>query len=524
MRLQLNGPFRIFDDQDRDVTPKGIKERGLLALLLMSPGQRRTRAWMQDKLWSERTPEQASGSSRQALSNVRKALGDLGQRLHSDRSAIWFHPIVPITEGFDPAMGELLDDIDIEDPEFSDWLRCLRMQQAPPPAGAVPAAAGQRPKTDHRPMALIWRLDRSATARGAFILRALSQRIATGLGLMGNLDVVEMDAEDRLVSDDEPAARVELECLDDSDTAFVLIRVTGMPNRRIIWSGRLSLAPSLSNIWDSEDVARAVNRAVQGVADTVSGTPNLAAMASINRAIRRIYEFDRMGLSKADDLLRGAMESDLRGTALAWRGYVRLTEALEFRETIADKQSEAMDFVQEALAASPDHSVVLTLASQVTLKLTGDLDRAHFLAGRAVAQADDNPYALDALCQTLILQRRYEEADEVADRARRNAAGLPHSFSWDMQACLAAVSVGRIDDALDLALSSNRKMPFYRPALRYLTALSCLARKPDDAAYYAGQLRRLEPDFKLQILLKDDYPVATLRDLGLIDTLRPYLS
>lgn len=523
MRLQLNGPFRVFDDQGRDVTPKGIKERGLLALLLMSPGQRRTRAWMQDKLWSERTPEQASGSSRQALSNVRKALGDLGHRLHSDRSAIWLEPCIPIADGFDPAMGELLDDIEIEDPEFSDWLRSLRMQQAPPAPGPT-FSTKQRLKQDHRPIALIWRLDRSATARGAFILRALSQRIATALGLMGNLDVVEMDAEDRLVSDDEPAARVELECLDDSDTAFVLIRVTGTPNRRIIWSGRLSLAPALSDIWESEGVARAVNRAVQGVADTVTGTPNLAAMAAINRAIRRIYEFDRVGISKADDLLRGAMEGDLRGPALAWRGFVRLTEALEFREASADKQTEAMDFVQEALQASPDHSVVLALASKVTLKLTGDLDQAHFLAGRAIAQADDNPYALDALCQTLILQGRHSQAYEVADRARRNAAGLPHSFSWDMLACLAAVSLGRLFDSLELALSSYRKMPFYRPALRYLNALSCLAGKPNDAAHYAAQLRRLEPDFRLQILLNDDYPVATLRDLGLIETLRPILS
>ena len=30
MRLRLNGPFRVYDDQDRDITPKGIKERGLL--------------------------------------------------------------------------------------------------------------------------------------------------------------------------------------------------------------------------------------------------------------------------------------------------------------------------------------------------------------------------------------------------------------------------------------------------------------------------------------------------------------
>jgi tetratricopeptide (TPR) repeat protein len=519
MRLQLNGPFRIFDDQDRDVTPKGIKERGLLALLLMSPGQRRTRSWIQDKLWSDRTPEQASGSSRQALSNVRKALGHLGDRLKSDRSAIWIAPPIPIADAFDPAMGELLDDIDIADPEFSDWLRSLRMQQdAPIPAPAF--ATTPLPVRPHRPIALIYRIDRSGTTRGAFVLRALSQRISAGLGLLGDLDVIEMDAEDRLVADDQPAARVELECLDDNATAFVLIRVTGNPNRRIVWSGRLALAPVLADIWESEEVSRAVNRAVQAVADTVVSTPGLASLSAINRAIRRVFEFDRAGLAKAEELLSGAMEGDLRGPALAWRGFVRLTEALEFREADTAKLDEAMGFGQQALLTAPDHPVVLALTSQTVLRMTGDLDAAHHLATRAVEQGDDNPYALDALCQTLIIQRRYDEANQVALRARRSAAGLPHSFSWDLLACFTALSVGDTAGAFDLALTCHRKMPFYRPALRYLTALSFLTNRPDEANRFADQLRKLEPDFKVQLLLNESYPIGTLRDLDLIEALR----
>lgn len=523
MRLQLNGPFRIFDDQDRDVTPKGIKERGLLALLLMSPGQRRTRAWIQDKLWSERTPEQASGSCRQALSNVRKALGPLEDRLQSDRSAIWIAPLIPIDDGFDPRMGDLLDDIDIADPEFSDWLRTLRTQQdVPPPRPNFAAQSAALPKP--RYIALIYRIDRSETTRGAFILRALSQRIANGLGLLGDLDVIEMDAADRLVTDDPPVARVELECLDDSDTAFILIRVTGNPSRRIVWSGRLTILPHLNDIWDSEDVSRAVNRAVQGVADTVATTPGLASMAAINHAIRRVFEFDRAGLAKADELLSAPMKGEVQGLALAWRGFVRLTEVLEFRESDPEKIAEAMAFTQDALKVAPDHPIVLSLASQVTLKLTADLDRAHFLACRAVEQGDDNPYALDALSQTLIIQRRHDEANQVALRAQRNSSGLPHSFSWDLLACFTTLSVGDTAGAFDLALSCHRKMPFYRPALRYLTVLSSLADRPDDAERYAGLLRRLEPDFSVRLLLADAYPVATLRDLGLIDALRLKLS
>lgn len=183
-----------------------------------------------------------------------------------------------------------------------------------------------------------------------------------------------------------------------------------------------------------------------------------------------------------------------------------------------------MEFAQEALKALPDHPVVLSAASKITLKLTEDIDKAHFLASRAVEQGDDNPYALDALCRTLIIQRRHEEANRTALRAQRNATGLPHSFSWDLLACITSLSVGDADKAFDLALACHRKLPFYRPALRYLTGLSALAGRPDDANRFAAQLRRLEPDFKISLLLSDAYPVATLRDLGLIDASRVKLS
>ena len=358
MRLRLNGPFRVYDDAGRDITPKGIKERGLLALLALSPGQRRTRAWLQDKLWSDRSPEQASGSCRQALSNMRKSLGPTGSCVQSDRSAIWLDPPISLHNAFDPGMGEVLDDIDIADPEFVDWLRDIRMQRETP----VPVFADTKSQnagsllqapTSLRPvkraMVLISRIDQSGTARGAFILRALSQRIVTGLALLGDIEIVEVDASEKLVSEDQPAVRIELECLDDSDMAFVLLRVISTTNRRIVWSGRVSLAPSIAEIWASPDVTRAVNSTVQAVSDAASTAPGLTAIASINHAIRRVFEFEKTGLVKADGLLRDAVDGEARGLALAWRGFLRLTEALEFRDTDNGKQEEAMLYIQEEI-------------------------------------------------------------------------------------------------------------------------------------------------------------------------------
>ncbi|MGL6209783.1 MAG: SARP family transcriptional regulator, partial [Paracoccaceae bacterium] len=65
---------------------------------------------------------------------------------------------------------------------------------------------------------------------------------------------------------------------------------------------------------------------------------------------------------------------------------------------------------------------------------------------------------------------------------------------------------------------------FYRPALRYLVALALLAEDRASAEYYAGRLRRLEPDFVMAMLIQPDYPIETLRALGHVETLRDRLS
>lgn len=226
---------------------------------------------------------------------MRKALGPIGARLHSDRSAIWIDPRIPLTDAYDLSTGELLDDIDIRDPEFRDWLRALRMQQDAAAEGAQQAAP--------------------------------------------------INAQTKAPSPALPDAR-----------ALV-------PNRRTAWSGRLSIAPRLAVIWESEDVARAGNRVIQAVCDTAPVGSGGSSLLTLNRAIRRVFEFDRAGLIKADMLFSQAADSDLRGPALAWRGFARLTEALEFREADAVKLSDAMPLAQEAMRAAPDRTTTASGSS-----------------------------------------------------------------------------------------------------------------------------------------------------------------
>lgn len=176
MKVNLRGPFRVFDDAGVDRTPKGIKERALLALVLLSPGQRRTRASVQDKLWSERDASMASGSCRQALANMRKALGPLSPRVRSNRSAIWLEPMVAVDPDHDRDLADLLDDLDVRGPEFDDWLRDLRMRHQMVRLASAPVV-GHAANGTKRPTVVIRNIGLAGTERASFLLRALSQRL-----------------------------------------------------------------------------------------------------------------------------------------------------------------------------------------------------------------------------------------------------------------------------------------------------------------------------------------------------------
>ena len=519
MRVRTHGPFRVKDDDGTDVTPAGMKERALLALVLLSPGQRRTRSWLQDKLWSDRDPQQGSGSLRQALSNIRKALSKSGDRLKADRTAIWLDPEVVLST--DEA-GDLLDDIDVRDPEFSNWLRDQRQVTAQ--IAADSGASLGLPNGRIRAKVLLRHTDQDLSSRMTFLTRLLSQRIAGDLLLIGEMDVLQSGPDVEAAQQEYANTLVEIETYGEGDAGFVMVRVTGLPSRRAVWSGRMSISASISDLWDAPEATRLVNQTVRKVADFVAAAPHMAHQLTFHRAVRRVYEYDRDALAKADEMFSSVQDGELRGPAMAWRSFIRLTNALEFRDSNAEMVAEASAFADEALRTTADHPVVLALTSQVRLKLEGDLDAAHYLALRAVEVGDQNPYALDALSQTMILHGQFERANDLAQRARVAAQGMDNAFSWDMQACLTSLSLLQFETAFLAARESHHKMPFYRPALRYLVALSYLTDLPQEAEHFASRLRRLEPDFTPQMLLQPDYPVETLRALGLVEKLRTLLS
>lgn len=140
----LLGPFAIQDAQGNIITPKAKKTCAMLAMLILSPRATRTRVWIRDKLWSDRGEEQGAASLRQSLLDARRALGALGSEIIvADKKCIsldlskintdFERLMLPASksgfdrEAFERALTEdLLEGMDIRDPEFEDWLTLER--------------------------------------------------------------------------------------------------------------------------------------------------------------------------------------------------------------------------------------------------------------------------------------------------------------------------------------------------------------------------------------------------------------
>ena len=125
----------------------GRKERALLALLAMAPGKSHSREKLAALLWSDRAEKQARDSLKQALLRLRKSFDPVHplplvadreslsldaaqvavdvaefERLIGEQSQTAINRAIPLYR------GDLLEGLDVRDPEFDEWLLVERQR------------------------------------------------------------------------------------------------------------------------------------------------------------------------------------------------------------------------------------------------------------------------------------------------------------------------------------------------------------------------------------------------------------
>ena len=549
--VQLVGSIRLTGSAGKDCTPNGRKACGILALLALSPGRRRARRWIQDKLWSDRAPEQASASLRQSLAEIRRALGEEKHCLISSG------PFVELAEhnvtfdvdtdlnycapGNVTAGVELLHGLDIRDPEFETWLREQRQrfatqvrQNANTTAAdidaeeltslAPPARTPRREQTKNR--LIVVPIETVDNPVGRFFADGLLDTIARTISELAPVDVIDMrngagDDGEALLAGDQPTLKIQGETVQVNDLMYSRIVLKRPDDNQLIWSKTFPTTQAPITDSNDEETLRNVNEALTFAVDCYLNTsrdePTPIAATLCYQGILHLFRLGRENCEVADRLFARAYEIEQRGVYLAWRAYLRtflLAERMsDCQETTAE---EALDFMHRALAAEPFNSFVSSLCAHVQALVLRSYVASYELAERSIQLNPANPLGWMTIGIAKCYLGKANEGFLDTMKARQIAGTAPYRFQIDGTCCVAGVMAGRFNDAIWMAEAGHGLMPMFAPPIRYLAALY-MKNEQDDASWrMVEKMQQLEPDFSYESLADPSYPAAGLRHADII--------
>lgn len=517
VRIKLCGQFRVESIDGSDLTPRSAKAQGLLAMLAAHPQHTRARIWLQDKLWSDRAREQGAASLRQALTEIRRSLGEHSEIFQSDRrTASLLADVIEVTRDHD---GEFLEGLDVRDPEFDEWLRLERLQSSGLPARPISPEHLVLPEPRQRYVVTI------PQETGSEMERLMSEvfvaNVASNLGEQLCVGT-ESPANERGGGD-----RITLKAHTVFHNGQVILHstCTSGPANKQIWSGRRVLPAHGAPPINDDRVLQMASEAVGIIGEQLSAEARTlrtelendpGVLASL--AVQKIFSMRQDEQTEADEMLRRAFDVSPRGTFLAWRVFLRVTRLLERHQYCPQTTLDELNLLcAKALELEPMNSLVVSIVAYAKLVVTGEVGEGFELSRRASALNNANPFAWLALCTSNLYLGQVNEAHTYMMRARTIGSASPFKFWWDTGACLTATATGNFDAAASLANSARVMSPDFRPPLRYLVALNLRAGNVEAALDAVGQIRQFEPGFLAEQLTEDGaYPSATLRSAGIV--------
>ncbi|MEM9902654.1 MAG: hypothetical protein AAF865_15005 [Pseudomonadota bacterium] len=501
-----------------------------MALLATGRAHRRSRAWLQDKLWSDRAPRQAAGSLRQALVEARRALGIHAQALVADRSMIALdHERIRIAldRNCPSSEAEFLQGLDLRDPEFETWLRDMRAHYAQA-AAPLPISSSDAPQPGfHGPaIALIAAGDGGADAR---LLETLF--IDTAAHSMREMLEIHVYT---ILTTATPRTIPSPGSLIVTVKAFVCgvdqlgLRVTleEAGTLRSFWAEHAMVALPLSLMSENVACLALVHRLIQALtrnlAPAVSGDGptrrDAAAQVTAIAGLRKMFSMRHSELLEADRMFAAAIEREPRGLYYAWRAQLAVIRFVELAaDDVLALKAECAEHCARAIELEPLNSHVLASVANAKMLLERDLEASTLLSQQAVSANRANPLAWWSWANVTLYRGELEMAHSAAVLAQNLTERSSLKFWADFQRSLTAALTGRREEAIRFGTSASALAPSFRPPLRYLVALHAARGDRDATVGAADQLRRIEDSFSIDKLLFDpEYPVSLMRKTSLL--------
>lgn len=268
--INLFGPFSITSPGGRDITPNSKKARALVAMLALAPQGRRSRAWLQDRLWSDKAQKQGRASLRQLLSELRKHLdaadcsfvetGGDDIALNLGQVSIDIHARRP------PSHYELLEGFDMDEPAFEEWLseerahwyNRLENDDTPQPMPAIQSSKSTLRRWTPRIL-----LADFATIGDETVGHLAAGVVSEIVSMFGAIsDMYELAH--RGPQEDQQADYTLTGSVRQGNGFRVTVQLIRQESRAIVWTEKYDV-PSAAHFEAQEQVARNIIEAVQSV-------------------------------------------------------------------------------------------------------------------------------------------------------------------------------------------------------------------------------------------------------------------
>jgi len=518
----LHGPLRVLAPDGNDITPRGSKAQAVIALLTEDSRQRRSRRWIESKLWSDRGPKQASGSLRQTLCEIRDAFGAHAGLLGSDRLMVWLEPDRIQSSLNDPLQAgvchrEILEGLDVRDSEFEDWLRALRHRhEAPAPLPGTP------PRLAQRGLRLICTTSDGITGSDALIGRVIADQVGRNIAERVALWQVARDL--RTLGGGPVGAELEVRCdvSRDLGQGVAYIRVSHCGDGRVLFSRFHRPAPGgdlLAEDFVSALAHEATLRTLEQLPEVIGpGVEQAVATGYCNIALQNLWSFVPARMAEAENLMLRAHGADGNAVYLAWISFIRMARVIERNERPdATFLEEVDEIARHALEQGQDNAMAQSLVALTRTLLFDDLDDGARIARDALRLNSGNLFARQALAVAGIAHGAADLAYRHSSFCQTAAGGDRGRHVWELYHALVCLANGRTDEAMHAAGRAVALCPDFVAPHRLLLALHASRADDTGAARHLAALTRLEPGFTLDAYLNDDsYPVDTLRRAGLL--------
>ncbi len=565
-RMFLLGPFALVDAAGRAVTPKSKKAQALLAMLALSARGSRSRIWLRDKLWSDRSDDQAAASLRQALLDIHKSLGPARGLLIADKNTVWLDMdrlvldtdiMVRSERSPDQITDELLEGIDIRDPEFEDWLTLERQnwyrrldegqvhdvfEPRQQPARDIAGHSALLPLTggmDAPRAAKLTAIAGIAPPRlladdGWQWIMTLQPPIMTGAGDGGKIAAVRFqnlmakavtdtlaigvtDLSFALPDRDESKQQITLPiCLQlrltfEGDVVLIELAMKHVINNRIHWLGSQTINRNQFERGEFGTASALISQAVDQLAyfqETQANDSRVSQDGLLIDAVNAIFRLSRGDLEEAERRLEEQIQYQPRSSTFAWLSFIRTFQVGQrYNALDAYLIEEAQAYARKALELDPQNSVSLALVGHVHSFLFCEYDYAADLFEKSIRLNPALPLSWDLYAMLHCYAGQPDKAVSMARWVQELGVYSPHKYYFDTTKCIAAALAGDHAAAIAAGEEALRARPNFNSLLRYLASSHAHFEDLGNARHYLQRLEAVEGGFSINAFRASGYPL-----------------